>query len=34
MSGLGMKIDKTSMFCSGFSEDLLDRLSSIFDLKP
>ncbi|KAG7576912.1 hypothetical protein ISN45_Aa03g012390 [Arabidopsis thaliana x Arabidopsis arenosa] len=34
MSGLGMNIEKTSLFCSGLSEDKLIRLKSVFDLTP
>ncbi|XP_019087294.1 PREDICTED: uncharacterized protein LOC109127222 [Camelina sativa] len=33
MSGLGMNIEKTSMFCSGLSESSLERLHLLFNLK-
>ncbi|XP_010419047.1 PREDICTED: uncharacterized protein LOC104704705 [Camelina sativa] len=34
LSGLGMNIVKTSMFCSELSDDTLDQISSTFNLTP
>ncbi|CAH8263184.1 unnamed protein product [Arabidopsis lyrata] len=34
LSGLGMNIEKTSMFCSGLSEDNLTQIKNTFNLNP